>query len=138
MPYYPPVEEVRRRLESALATIADRYKMGVQGAKWQEPTLAQAANYYAALDRIKAEDKYRKGVTAASDEDWRKGAVEKGAPVLPVRLRAALPKWEAAWAPKYRAVIETAQRLPPRTPDFEANIETRLKPIVRAWKGLTR
>jgi hypothetical protein len=135
MPYYPTVEEVRKRLEAALGTIADRYKAGVQASSWKDPTLKQADHYYTALDRIKTEDLYRKGVNASSDDEWRSGAIQKGAPILPTRLRAALPKWESNWGPKYEAVKRTITTLPPPTPDAETNIDLRLKPIVRVWQG---
>ena len=134
MPYYPPVSEVRKRLEEAIPKIADRYKVGVQNAEWQRPTLAQAENYYSALDKIKAEDRYRKGVSATSDEAWRKGAIEKGAPILPTRLRDALPKWEREWGPLYENVKKVASALPPRTGDFRANVMNRVIPIIEAWK----
>ena len=137
MPYYPDVSEIRRRLEAALAVIPDRYRQGVQSADWKNAALRAADNYYTALQRVIAEKRWDKGIQATSNEAWQTAAVNKGAPIISTRIREALPKWEAHFAPKYQAVISVAKTLPPRTPDFERNIETRLKPIVKAWKGLT-
>ena len=62
-------------------------------------------------------------------------ALEKGAPVIAERIRAALDKWEKNWAPKYNRVVAVVRNLPPKTLDWNTNIERRLKPVVAAWKG---
>ena len=55
--------------------------------------------------------------------------------MLPTRIREALDKWEQNWRPKYEQVLRVLETLPPRTTDWNTNIEQRLKPIVAAWKG---
>jgi hypothetical protein len=46
----------------------------------------------------------------------------------------ALPDWEKVWGPMYDSVIDVVSRLPPRTVDWRANINTRLVKTVEAWK----
>jgi len=138
MPYYPSLEEVRERLRAATATIGARYQKGVEASKWKDPTLAKKQHYYTAMQNVIANDLYGKGVERSSDEVWRTGAVQKGAPILGTRLAAALPKWEARWGPKFEAVKRVAQGLPPSTTDYMTNIQQRLVPIVEAWKGIKK
>lgn len=138
MPYYPSLDEIRERLRAATATIGERYRKGVEASKWRDPTLAKKQNFYTAMQQVIANDLYGKGVEKTPDETWKTGATTKGAPILGQRLAAALPKWEAAWGPKYEAVKRTAQSLPPSTPDYMTNIQQRLVPIVEAWKGIRR
>jgi len=69
-----------------------------------------------------------------TNDEWKKGATEKGKPIIGERIRGALDKWSAEWGPKYDVVTAKVATLPPSTLDFRANITNRLVPTVEAWK----
>ena len=128
-----PPEVARKHYEQALSYISQRYVDGIQNATWKDAALKAADTWKAAIQKAAAEGKWEKGIEAASDEEWRQNAIA-AASVIPDRIRRALDKWEKNWTPKYQQVIQVVKSLPPRTLDWNQNIEQRLKPVVRAWK----
>jgi len=133
MPKTP--EMARKHFEEALAYIATRYKDGISVSTWKDAAIKGEKTWKEAMQKAITEEARRKGIEKVSDEFWRERAINFGAPVIAERIRAALDKWEQNWTPKYRRVLSVRSGLPPRTLDFMQNIQNRLVPIVKAWKG---
>jgi len=129
-------EEARANFEAAVAYIPDRYRAGVEKADWHTPAKSDQAekNYADAISKAVAEKRRQKAIAAMSNEDWKRAAIEKGAPIIGDRIRTALDKWLANWGPIYDAVASKVATLPPKTIDWRANINNRLVPIVETWK----
>ena len=130
------LEEARAHLEAAISYIPDRYKEGVQKADWATPAKSDAAekNYAEAVGKAISQKKRQKSISAMSNDEWKTAAVDKGAPIIAERVRQALGKYSANFAPVYSQVVSKVAALPPRTVDFRANITNRLTPIVETWK----
>lgn len=128
--------EAKANLESAITYIPDRYKQGVQKADWLTPAKSDAAerNYADAVSKAVANKTRQKGIGKVSNDDWKNGAVNKGAPIIGERIRGALGKYDNNFGPMLEAVNSTADALPSRTTDFMANINNRLVPTVKKWK----
>jgi hypothetical protein len=129
-------EEARTNFEAALAVIPDRYVKSVSRADWKSAAASDQAeaNFTAQMQKVISEKRRLKGVQAVDNKDWQTAAVTKGAPIIADRIRMALPDWEKTWGPMYDSVIDVVSRLPPRTVDWRANINTRLVKTVEAWK----
>lgn len=129
-------EEARANFEAAVAYIPDRYRAGIEKADWFTPASSDQAekNYAQAVGDAVAKKSRQKGVKKVTNEDWKKAAREKGAPIIGARISAAIPKWEANWGPMYDQVVSKVGTLPPKTTDFRANITARLVPVVETWK----
>ena len=127
-----PLAEARKRLEQALSVIPDRYRAGIQTAEWQQNTLKAAQTWKAAMQKIVSTNRWEQGVQKTSNETWRTHAMQ-AADLIPQRLRNALDKWQSKFGPIYQSVLSTVQSLPPRTADPIQNVDTRVKPVVRAW-----
>jgi hypothetical protein len=127
-----PLAEARKRLEQALSVIPDRYRSGVATAEWQQNTLKAAQTWKAAMQKIVSTNRWEQGVQKTSNEVWRTHAMQ-AADLIPTRLRNALDKWQSKFGPIYQTVLSTVQSLPPRTADPLQNVDTRVKPVVRAW-----
>jgi len=128
--------QAKEHFRAATAYIPARYKEGVAVAEWQGPTLKAADNYYSMMSKVITEKLYDKGVSASSDAEWRRGASEKGAPIIGTRIAAALDKWDAKWGPMFDTIRGFVPGLPPRGIDPLANVDARLKPIVSKWREL--
>jgi len=129
-------EEARANFEAAIGYIPDRYAKGVDKADWHTPAVSDSAekNYAEAVGKAIANKRRQKGVAEVTNEEWKKAAKEKGAPIIGERIRGALDKWASEFGPIYDAVVSKVTTLPPATTDFRANITNRLVPVVETWK----
>ena len=127
----------RDNLESSLSTIENRYKAAVEVAEWVGPTTSQQSedNYRSGVDEAISQDKRRVGVRRAGDQGWKDGALGKGARNIVPGIRANLDKYLTNVQPSFTRVEAAKRLLPAKTRDAEANIDNRLKPIVRALQG---
>ena len=130
------IEEARANFEAATTTIPDRYKRGVDKADWQTNAGSDQAeaNFNAAMSEALSKKARQTAVKKVSNEEWRKNASEKGGAVIGQRVRDSLGKWQEKFAPLYQSVQSEVARLPQKTTDPMANIDTRLKPVVKAWR----
>lgn len=130
------LEEARKNFEGATGTMGSRYQAAVSRADWHTAAASEQSeqNYREGVQRAVSEGTRQKKIQAMSNEDWRRGAVSKGAPIIGQRTSAALGKWQAKFGPIYSQVLTTVGALPPKTLDFRQNIQTRLVSTVEAWK----
>jgi len=125
------LEEAKKNLEDIVPVIGKRYERGIKRAKpWKEGALAGQALYEEKMTNPDILKRRAKRIETMTDEDWRRPALELGVRNIGPGLKAKIDKWAGRWAP-YRSALEAVE-LPPKTADPEANIDNRLKPIVRA------
>jgi len=129
-------EEARANFEASIGYIPDRYRSGVSKADWITPAKSDAAekNFADGVSKAIAGKTRQKAIASMTNEDWRNGAINVGAPRIGEAIRANLGKWAANWGPMYDQVASRVATLPARTTDFRANINNRLVPTVETWK----
>jgi len=128
--------EARANFEASIAYIPDRYAKGVDKADWATPAKSDQAekNFADAMSKAMANKSRQKGVAEVTNEEWRKAANDKGAPIIGERIRGALGEWEAEFGPIYSQVQTKVAALPPKGVNWRDNINTRLVPVVETWK----
>lgn len=129
-------EEAKANFEAAISYIPARYTAGVQKADWLTPAKSDASekNFADAVGKAIAAKSRQKAIASMTNEEWKTAAVTKGAPIIGERVRGALDKWAAEWGPKYDQVASKVATLPPAGLDWRANINSRLVPVVEAWR----
>ena len=129
-------EEAKANFEAAIAYIPARYESGVKKADWLTPAKSDAAekNFAEGVGKAVAQKLRQKAIQGMTNEEWKNAAVTKGAPIIGERIRGALDKWATEFGPIYDAVCSKVATLPPSGLDWRANINTRLVPVVEAWK----
>ncbi len=130
--------------------LQDDYRSGVtaKASKWQRKFLAASglqaaaasesaeAAYQAQMARVLANKQRQKGLAGLSDEDF-KASVRAGGPSLYSTPATAKAGKFSRKAMKYVALaVSTANALPARTADPDANIDNRVKPIAKALRNL--
>ena len=121
----------RKAWEDAIARVPAKYQEGVEAAQDViERSKAAEDLWIAKIQDAAARRAREKGLAEVSDADWKKAALEKGAPRIAQGMQAAKEKFGS----KISEVLSTIESvsLPPRVADPEANVDNRVKPIVRA------
>ena len=129
-------EEARANLEASISYIPDRYRAGIGRADWQTKAASETAekNFADAMAKVISGKTRQLGVRKVANTEWQRLASEKGGAVIGERIRGALDKQAAKWAPIYDGVVSAVGRLAPRTIDWRANVNNRVMPIVEQWK----
>lgn len=129
-------EEARANFEASIGYIPERYKAGVSKADWLNPAKSDAAekNYADGVGKAISQKTRQKEIGKLTNEDWRNGAINKGAPIIGERIRGALNDWAANWGPMYDQVAARVASLPQKGIDWRANITNRLVPVVESWR----
>lgn len=130
------VEEARANLENSIGYIPARYEAGVNKADWFTPAASPQAetNYAAGVTRAVTNKTRQKAIRKLSNEVWKTGAITKGAPRIGEAIRGSLDKYATNFGAVYSGIVSLVPTLPPRTTDYIANIDNRLKAVVKQWK----
>ena len=76
--------------------------------------------------------RWKKGVDKVNNEQWKQASLTKGASSIAEGMRQGREKYETNFSPILSAINSAVDRLPPRSTDAMANIDARLKPVVKA------
>jgi len=134
MPRTPkPLDQAKSNFEAAIPGIRAKYEAGIDRARWAEFAASDQAeaNFNAAMTEVLTRKLRAAGIRRVGDTKWKTGAIEKGGPVIGARISAALNLWETNFGKVYAAVLRLLPTLKPRTLDPMANIDNRVKPVVR-------
>jgi len=117
--------------EDAISKVPTRYEQGVQAAKnvIEKSKAAEDLWKEKIIDAANREAR-KKGLEKVTDSEWKAAALSKGKARIGEGMRASLDKFRAGIS-EVISVIESIQ-LESRTADPEANVDRRVKPIVKA------
>jgi len=128
-----PLDEISKRYEEAASFVPERYKRGIQQVTdWKEKATSDSAEarFKARMSEVLAAERRKKALELVSEADWKKRAVEVGASRIGEGMRKkGVEKHKRNYAP-YREAL-AALELPEKTTDPFANIDNRLKAVVR-------
>lgn len=131
------IEVAASHLDQSAGTIGQRFSEGVQTADWQSKAASteSEANFATAMQAAIADRARQRGVERVSNESWRQAAISKGAGIIGARVKASISKYRANFAPVLSAMNQAAESAPPRTLNWQENIQARLFPVVEAAKA---
>lgn len=123
--------------KAAIGAVPAKYKSGVEANTDQNERAIAAQTLYEARIAESIANKSRvKGLQKSSTEKWKRAAATKGAARIGAGMNAALPEFQSGMT-EVLATIESVT-IAERTADPEANVDGRVKPIVRALYDMKR
>lgn len=129
--------ETQKAWEDAIPRVAGRYKTGVEQAENVIENAIAAEDLWAAKMQEAIADKRRaKRLAETSTAEWKIRASGVGAQRIASGMQGSVQKFNKGMAPVLAALQSVT--LPDRVADPEANVDNRVKPIVRALSALKR
>jgi len=125
--------EIDKRYKDAISRVPANYKAGVQATThWQERAASPEAEelWKAKIAEAAAASRRQKAVSQVSNSEWQQKAANIGATRIGAGMSAGADKRTRNFEP-YRSAIE-GTNLPARSVDPMANIDNRVKGIVKA------
>lgn len=130
-------EAARKRWEGAIGRVPAAYADGVNQAKDViAKGVAAESLYQQKLQESMADNRRARKLAEVSDEQWRTAAREKGAARIGSGMNAAKDKFGAGIGRVLDTIRGTS--IGPRTADPLANVDNRVKPIVKALADMKR
>jgi hypothetical protein len=130
-----PLSNIADKWTTVTPGRAQQYKEGVTTPRksWSQATSDAKANYEAGIQASIANDSFSKGVEAAGDAGWQKGALDKGVTRWPQGVSISGPKYQSGFAP-YHAVL-SGLTLSPRGAKGDPRNYTRVQEVGTALHG---
>jgi len=131
------LDATRKNWEGSHGRVPAAYADGIKGATDVIAKAIAAEDLYAQKVQEAIASKRRATKLAeVSDEQWRKAALDKGAPRIAAGMAAAKDKYAKGMG----AVLSTIQSvsIAPRSADPMANVDGRVKPIVAALAAMKK
>lgn len=99
---------------------------------WEEATAESNDNWKQGVQKASQEDRFKKGVSAAGDDKWRRKTTELGGQRFGQGVQAAESDYQQGFEP-YAQVIQNT-KLPPRFPKGDPRNLERVKAINEALR----
>jgi hypothetical protein len=114
MPKIRPLGEISKKYATVTPGRTGEYESGVQNPRvdWKTATLNAVAAHTAGVQQAIQQQRFQRGVTGSSTQDWQDGSVNKGAQRYGPGVALAQPDYEAGFGPYHQVIANTT--LPPR------------------------
>ena len=127
------LDEISKRYEEAASIVPERYRRGIEATTgWKEAATSDKAEelWAAKLSEAISARRRQKALALVEESTWKKNAKEVGAARIGEGMRRkGVEKHKKNYAP-YREAL-AALELPEKSADPMANIDSRLKAVVR-------
>ena len=128
-------EQTQKNWEASHGRVPAAYAEGVRGAKDViAKAIAGEALYAQKVQEAVASGRRARKLAEVSDEQWRAAALDKGASRIATGMVASKAKYQRGIG----RVLDTIRsvNLAPRSADPMANVDNRVKPLVKALHDL--
>jgi len=127
----PSAEEIDKAYKEAIRIVPERYKRRVQLVRgWKERAIEGEETYKEKMMKVIEEERRKRGLERISEEDWRKGAVEKGAKIIGRHMEFGAEKRRKNYEP-FRNALDGLE-IPDKGPDPVENARTIVPVVVEA------
>ena len=124
-------EEAARKYKDSIGRVPGNYRASVAKTTGViAAAIAAEPLYKAKMEEALAAGRRAKALAQVTDEDWRRGAMEKGAARIGPGMSAGAGKQAKNWAP-YHDTLASLE-LPARSADPMANVTARVGGVVQA------
>jgi hypothetical protein len=132
-----PLSQVQKKWEDSIGRVPGAYTEGVAGAKDVIAKGVAAESLYAEkLQATIASKKRATELSKVSDSEWKAAATDKGAKRIGAGMTGAKGKFNKGIS-EVLTVIQGVT-IAPRTADPLANVDNRVKPIVKALADMKK
>ena len=126
----PTAAERKTAYLNSLGSVPGAYKAGIERTQgWKEKAIGGQALYVQRMNDATVLARREKGLARVSESDWKSKASALGSTRIADGMRQAADKQAANYEPIAAALRNLT--LPDRTADPMANIDNRLKAVVR-------
>lgn len=124
-----PLDQVVAKWKRKVAAASEDYRDGINNPKadWQTETLKAEPRYKTGVTAAAAEGRFGKGVSKAGTEKWKKGAVEKGVTRWPEGVAMAEDEYRSGMGDVLNTI--SGVTLPPKGPKGDPRNYERVKAI---------
>jgi hypothetical protein len=131
MVFVPSAAERKQKYLSSLGNVPAAYKAGIERTtNWKDKALAGQNLYEQQMQNAAVLRRRAVALERVSESDWKSRAAALGSTRIAEGMRNGAEKQAANYEPVANALRSV--ELPERTADPMANIDNRVKPIVRA------
>lgn len=131
------IEATTANWRGAISGVPAKYKAGVQGATNTIENAIAAEDLYAAKVSEAIANKSRvKGLQRTSTQEWKQRSSDLGSARIGPGMTAAEPKFRRGITDVINTIEATT--IGPRSADPMANVDARVKPIVKALHDMAR
>ena len=131
------IEATAANWRGAIGSVPARYKAGIQKADNTIENAIAAEDLYAAKVQEAIMNKSRvKGLQKTSTAEWKQRASELGSARIAAGMTAAEPKFKKGMSEVLNTIESVS--IGERTADPMANVDARVKPLVRALYDMKR
>jgi len=131
MVYVPSAAERKQKYLNSLGQVPANYKQGIERTtNWKESALAGQGLYEQQMQNASVLRRRAAALERVSEADWKLKAVSLGSVRIADGMRNSADKQAQNYEPIAQALRGVT--LPERSADPMANIDNRVKPIVRA------
>lgn len=124
-----PLDQVVAKWKRKVSGATEDYRMGIENPKadWASETLKAEARYKEGVTRAANEGRFGRGVQKAGTDKWKKGATEKGISRWPEGVAAAEDEYRAGMGDVLNTISSVT--LPPKGPKGDPRNYERVKAI---------
>jgi len=131
MVFVPDKATRKAKYDAAIGQVPGSYKAGVQRVTdWKEKAISGQGLYETQMQNSNVLKRREVALQKVSNDSWRQAAAEKGSVRIADGMRAGSQKQADNYEPIAQAL--RGVNLPDRTADPMANIDNRVKPVVKA------
>jgi len=131
------IEATMKNWTGAIGNVPGKYKTGIQGATDTiEKAIAAEGLYAAKMQEAIANGARVKGLQKTSTAEWKQRAMDLGSARIAAGMTAAEPKMRKGIANVLSTIESTT--IGERTADPMANVDARVKPLVKALYDMKR
>lgn len=127
----PSADEIDKKYRESIGRVPGAYKEKISKVTgWKEAAVAAEDLWAAKMQEAISAKRRAKALEGVSDDEWKRKAMTLGAERIARGMAENADKRKKNYEP-YRTALEAVD-LPPRTADPLANVDNRVKPIVKA------
>lgn len=126
------ITDAKENYEQASSLVPDRYKKGIENTgDWADKAQSDGAErrYAEGVQKAVSNKTRQKKLRQITNGEWQERALTKGVSTIGSAMRQSSDKWATNSRPFFDALERL--NLPERTSDAMANIDARLKPVVK-------
>ncbi len=126
------ISDAKENYKDSASIVQKRYERGISDADWATNAGSSESEelYQQKLRESFTRNARQNGIRKVGNDEWKKRAMEKGAPNIAPGMRNSVDKWQKNTQPYFDELASL--NLEPKVADVEQNVMNRVLPIAKA------